>query len=79
MPLMKSTSEIHRIGTVILTAPYLSSGDGGGNPNFSQDKASVFGKVLRIDPIKPNENPTSSDPIGANGKYRIHPANFFQC
>jgi hypothetical protein len=56
---------------------YLSSGDGGGNPNFSQDKASVFGKVLRIDPIKPSENPTSADPVSANGNYRINPANFF--
>jgi Glucose / Sorbosone dehydrogenase len=50
---------------------YVSNADGGsaGDPlNLSQNLASIFGKVLRIDPLG-----TSS----ANGKYGIPPSNPF--
>jgi hypothetical protein len=32
---------------------------------------------MRIDPIEPSQNPTSTDPISSNGNYRLHPNNFF--
>lgn len=57
---------------------YLASGDGGGNSAFAQDTTSIYGTVMRIDPIAPIANPTSTDPISTNGAYRIHPTNAFQ-
>jgi glucose/arabinose dehydrogenase len=50
---------------------YVGSADGGsgGDPqNVSQNLASVFGKILRIDPLGTNS---------ANGKYGIPPSNPF--
>ncbi len=35
----------------------------------------IFGKVLRIDPLDPNLPPTSTDPVSANGNYRIAQGN----
>jgi glucose/arabinose dehydrogenase len=41
---------------------------------LSQDLTSIQGKIFRIDPLAPASNPTSTDPVSANGKYRT-PAN----
>lgn len=47
---------------------------GGNAPNLT----TVFGKMLRIDPLAPAANPTSSDPISTNGQYRTAASNPFQ-
>jgi glucose/arabinose dehydrogenase len=66
---------------------YISLGDGGAaydvgaghNPatGNAQDLTTVLGKVLRIDPLAPAQNPGSSDPVSANGKYRVPVSNPF--
>src|SRR2546430_7187106 len=66
---------------------YLSEGDGGNandvgdghNPNKGngQDKTTVLGKLLRIDPLDPALTMGSPDPISANGKYRVPHTNPF--
>ena len=66
---------------------YISLGDGGNfndigdghNPvkGNGQDKKTVLGKVLRIDPLDPALTTGSEDPISANGKYRIAGTNPF--
>lgn len=65
---------------------YISIGDGGAandvgdghNPvtGNAQDTTRVLGKILRIDPLDPAVNNTS-DPVSANGKYRIPASNPF--
>ena len=66
---------------------YVSLGDGGlandvgpgHNPTTgnAQDKSTVLGKILRIDPLNPSLTTGSSDAISANGKYRIPTSNPF--
>jgi hypothetical protein len=66
---------------------YISLGDGGAandagaghNPTTGngQDLTTVLGKVLRVDPLAPALTPSSSDPISANGKYRVPFSNPF--
>ena len=66
---------------------YISLGDGGAandvgpghNPatGNGQDLTTVLGKILRIDPVDPALKPTSSDPVSANGKYRVPISNPF--
>jgi glucose/arabinose dehydrogenase len=66
---------------------YISLGDGGNandvgdghNPTKgnAQDKSTVLGKLLRIDPLDPALTTGSPDPISANGKYRIPRTNPF--
>ena len=66
---------------------YISLGDGGNandvgdghNPNKGngQDKTTVLGKLLRIDPLDPALTGGSPDPISQNGKYRIPISNPF--
>ena len=66
---------------------YIASGDGGaGNdvgdghtPSLGngQDTTNVLGKILRIDPLAPAQNPGSADPISANGRYRVPASNPF--
>jgi glucose/arabinose dehydrogenase len=66
---------------------YISLGDGGNandvgdghNPTKgnAQDKSTVLGKLLRIDPLAPALTTGSSDAISANGKYRIPRTNPF--
>lgn len=66
---------------------YISLGDGGNandvgdghNPfkGNGQDKTTVLGKLLRIDPLDPALTMRSRDPISANGKYRIPRTNPF--
>ncbi|MFL6585043.1 MAG: PQQ-dependent sugar dehydrogenase [Chthoniobacterales bacterium] len=66
---------------------YISEGDGGAandvgdghNPatGNGQDNTTVLGKILRIDPIDPALNATSTDPVSTNGKYRIPASNPF--
>ena len=66
---------------------YISLGDGGAandvgdghNPTTGngQDITTVLGKILRIDPLVPSAKPTSTDPISANGKYRVPLSNPF--
>ena len=46
----------------------------GGN---AQDLSNVYGKILRIDPLAPADNPGSSDPASGNGKYRVPAGNPF--
>jgi glucose/arabinose dehydrogenase/plastocyanin len=67
---------------------YLALGDGGdandagashiepgGN---AQNLITPLGKMLRFDPLQPALTPGSSDPISANGQYRIPTTNPFQ-
>ncbi|MDP9005173.1 MAG: PQQ-dependent sugar dehydrogenase [Verrucomicrobiota bacterium] len=66
---------------------YLSLGDGGAandvgsghNPTTGngQDLTNVLGKILRIDPLAPALTSSSSDPVSANGKYRVPISNPF--
>jgi glucose/arabinose dehydrogenase len=66
---------------------YAALGDGGRandvgighNPTIgnAQDLTTILGKIIRIDPLAPSANPTSTDPVSANGKYRIPAANPF--
>jgi plastocyanin len=66
---------------------YISLGDGGAandsgdghNPTTGngQDLTTVLGKILRIDPLDPALTPSSSDPVSANGKYRVPISNPF--
>ncbi len=72
---------------------YLSLGDGGGGNDFltkdsptdghtnvtgnGQDLTDIYGKIIRIDPLAPSATPTSTDPVSANGNYRIPASNPF--
>ncbi|MEY2510808.1 MAG: hypothetical protein QOE26_1571 [Verrucomicrobiota bacterium] len=66
---------------------YISLGDGGAandsgdghNPTTGngQDLITVLGKILRIDPLAPALTSSSSDPVSANGKYRVPISNPF--
>lgn len=66
---------------------YVSLGDGGNandvgdghNPTKGngQDRSTVLGKMLRIDPLDPTLTVGSPDPISANHKYRIPATNPF--
>ena len=66
---------------------YISLGDGGAandagtghNPTTGngQDLTTVLGKILRIDPLAPALTFSSSDPVSANGKYRVPISNPF--
>lgn len=65
---------------------YMTSGDGGvarsadGQTYMSENAqflGNVYGKVLRIDPLSPELNPTSRDPISENGSYRVPRTNPF--
>jgi glucose/arabinose dehydrogenase len=47
---------------------------GGNGPNLT----TPLGKMIRIDPLNPNLNPASPDPISPNGQYRIPVSNPFQ-
>ncbi len=67
---------------------YLGLGDGGNandvGPSHiepggnAQNLTAPLGKMLRFDPLNPTVNPTSTDPISANGQYRIPTSNPFQ-
>jgi len=65
---------------------YIAFGDGGGaNDNEdghgtignSQDRSTILGTIVRIDPLRPNDNPSSLDTVSANGQYRIPTTNPF--
>ena len=43
----------------------------------AQDLSNVFGAMLRIDPLAPETTPGSSDPVSANGRYRLPADNPF--
>jgi len=67
---------------------YLALGDGGdandaGSSHIepggnAQNLITPLGKMLRFDPLQPDLTPSSSDPISANGQYRIPRTNPFQ-
>ena len=67
---------------------YLALGDGGDANDVgashivpggnAQNLITPLGKFLRFDPLNPALNPTSPDPISANGQYRIPTTNPFQ-
>lgn len=66
---------------------YIGSGDGGNGNDVGdghtpglgngQDTSNLLGKILRIDPLAPAQTPGSSDPVSANGRYRIPATNPF--
>ncbi len=66
---------------------YIASGDGGNGGDTgdghtpgtgnAQDTSNLLGKILRIDPVAPAQNPGSSDPVSANGRYRVPAGNPF--
>lgn len=67
---------------------YLGLGDGGNandvGPSHiepggnAQNLSTPLGKILRIDPLNPTVTSSSSDPISANGQYRIPTTNPYQ-
>jgi glucose/arabinose dehydrogenase len=67
---------------------YLGTGDGGNANDVgashvepggnAQNLTVALGKMLRIDPLKPTLNPTSTNAISGNGQYRIPADNPFQ-
>lgn len=67
---------------------YLALGDGGDANDVgashlepggnAQNLSTPLGKMLRFDPLHPALTPASSDPISANGQYRIPTSNPFQ-
>ena len=67
---------------------YLALGDGGDANDVglshivpggnAQNLTTPLGKFLRFDPLNPALNPTSPDPVSANGQYRIPTTNPFQ-
>ena len=81
----------HNAGKIAFRASdgylYIGSGDGGAGgdsgdghtPNIGngQDITNLLGKILCIDPLAPAQNPGSTDPISANGRYRIPAGNPF--
>jgi glucose/arabinose dehydrogenase len=65
---------------------YLATGDGGNandvGPSHlpggnAQNLTVALGKFLRINPLNPTLNQTSTDPVSANGQYRIPADNPF--
>ena len=66
---------------------YIAVGDGGGANDVgdghttilgnAQDRTNLLGKILRIDPLAPSQNPASLDPISSNTRYRIAASNPF--
>jgi hypothetical protein len=66
---------------------YLGTGDGGNANDVgashiepggnAQNLTTALGKMLRIDPVLPTLKPASSDPVSANGQYRIPADNPF--
>lgn len=63
---------------------YIGLGDGGssndndnghGDDGNGQNVNTVHGSILRIDPLVPESNTSSSDPASSNGKYRIPATN----
>jgi len=65
---------------------YIAFGDGGGADDNqdghgtignSQDRSTILGSIVRIDPLLPADNPSSLDTISANGQYRIPTTNPF--
>ncbi len=66
---------------------YIAMGDGGDandvgdghTPTIgnAQDKTTLLGKILRIDPLLPAANPGSADPISSNARYRVPADNPF--
>ncbi|HVT30529.1 MAG TPA: PQQ-dependent sugar dehydrogenase [Lacipirellulaceae bacterium] len=65
---------------------YLGTGDGGNandvGPSHvpggnAQNLGVALGKMLRIDPLNPSLNPSSTDPVSPNGQYRIPTTNPF--
>ncbi len=67
---------------------YLGTGDGGNARDVgashiepggnAQNLSTPLGKFLRVDPIRPALNALSTNPISANGQYRIPTSNPFQ-
>ncbi len=67
---------------------YLALGDGGDANDVgashiepggnAQNLSTPLGKMLRFDPLHPSLTPGSSDPVSANGQYRIPTSNPFQ-
>ncbi|MEM1090385.1 MAG: PQQ-dependent sugar dehydrogenase [Pseudomonadota bacterium] len=43
----------------------------------AQELDNVFGTIMRIDPLAPEQTPGSTDPVSANGAYRIPADNPF--
>jgi glucose/arabinose dehydrogenase len=66
---------------------YISLGDGGAandvgaghnaSTGNAQDKSTVLGKILRIDPLDPALTTSSADAVSTNGKYRVPNTNPF--
>src|SRR5439155_15225984 len=81
----------HNGGTVVYGPDgylYLALGDGGNANDVgashiepggnAQNLSTPLGKFLRFDPLNPALTPSSTDPISANGQYRIPTGNPFQ-
>lgn len=65
---------------------YIAFGDGGGADDNQdghgtigngQDRSTILGTIVRIDPLHPSDTPSSLDTVSANGQYRIPTTNPF--
>lgn len=65
---------------------YIGLGDGGGANDTAaghgeigngQNLETVHGSILRLDPLAPAATPDSTDPVSANGAYRVPATNPF--
>ena len=85
------TAGNHNGGTIVFGPDgymYLALGDGGDANDVgashiepggnAQNLSTPLGKMLRFDPLRPSVTPSSSDPVSANGQYRIPTSNPFQ-
>jgi glucose/arabinose dehydrogenase len=76
-------SDIHNAGTLAFGPDGYLYGSIGAAPMgtsqqiSAQQKTNLMGKIYRIDPLDPASSPSSSDPISANGKYRVPADNPF--
>ena len=74
---------VHNSGTITFGPDGYLYGSIGTPPNgtqsllTAQNNADILGTIYRIDPLAPGSTPGSTNPISANGKYRIPEDNPF--
>jgi len=77
LPVIPSKSKLMDTGLVVLSNAN-DNEDGHGTIGNSQNRTNnILGKILRIDPLAPSEQPSSPDSVSTNGNYRIPASNPF--
>jgi glucose/arabinose dehydrogenase len=76
-------SDIHNAGTITFGPDGYLYGSIGAAPTgtsqqlTAQNNSDIMGTIYRIDPLDPALTPSSTDPVSANGKYRVPASNPF--